>query len=125
MADVTTILTNLLPVIGQKGIDAVEGQLATLTAGADAGWKKASLALLANAVEQHGPAGIAMAQNAIHDLLDGKVPQIDWADLEVASDILAELQNAEADKKTAVRDFTTKISEVIGVIIKGFLSSLV
>ena len=125
MSDVTAILTNLIPVVGQKGVDAIEQKLTSLMEGADSGWKKASLALLANAVDRYGPNGIQIAQKAIQDLLEAKAPTIDWADLEVASDILAELENAEADKKAAVHDFMAKLSEVFGVILKGVITGLV
>jgi len=119
------LLDMLVPVLGAKAVEGLHGQLESLTQGADEGWKKAVLSLLADAVEKHGPAGIQIAQQAIHDLLEGKPVEIDWADLATASDIMAHLQNAEADKKSAARDFMAKASETVGVILSGLIKGLV
>jgi len=124
MNDFTNFLEKLLPVVGQKGVDAIEAKLKGLSEGADSGWKKAALALVADAVEKHGPAGIKMATQAIQDLLDGSAPNIDWADLEVASNILAQMENAEADKKDSTRKFLAEVSEVLGVILAGIIKGL-
>ncbi len=118
------LLNSLVPILGQTAVDALADNLKDVTAGMDEGWKKTVLSLLTNAVEQFGPEGIQIALTAITDLMDNKPPKIDWADLEVASDIVAKLQNAEADKKSAVNDWLAKISDVLGKIIQGIIKGL-
>jgi len=56
--------------------------------------------------------------------MDGKAPDIDWADLEVASNILAELQNAEADRKKSVNEILVKLSHVLGTIMTALIKGL-
>jgi hypothetical protein len=124
--DLSALLNNLVPVLGEAGVGALTGELKDLAAGQE-GWKKSILSLLADAVEKNGPGGIALAMTEINKLLDGKVPDIDWADLEVASDVLAHLQNVEADQKSKMNDFLVKLSHtlgtVLGALLKGILSA--
>ena len=121
--DLKKLLNDLVPVLGEVGVAALAGEFDDLAAGQE-GWKKSILALLADAVEKHGAQGISIGLEAINKLLDGKVPDIDWADLEVASDILAHLQNFEADKKSKMNDFLAKLSDVLGRILGALFRGL-
>lgn len=119
------LLKNLIPALGQAGVDALAGELDTLSADAAEPWKKSVLALLADAVEKNGVGGIMMAYEAIEALCNDEPPEISWADLEVASDVLAQLQNAEADRKSATRDFFARISESLGAILGGLIKGAI
>jgi len=119
------LLKMLGPTIGKTGIDALTSVFKDLAEGEDTAWKKAALALVANAVEKEGPGGLKLALDALDDLLNDQEPDIDWADLRVASDILAQLQNAEADKKSAVRDYLDKMGKSLGVILAGVIKGLI
>ena len=124
MSDFMDVLTKqLVPVLGQKAVDAASDELKEL-AGESEGWKKTLLALTANAVEEFGPDGIQKAMDVVESLRKNEVPKIDWADLEGASDILAKLQNAEADQKNAARDFMVKLSKVLGIFLAGIIQAL-
>jgi len=119
------ILNELVPVLGQAGVDALADELKALTEGMDEAWKKTVMNLLINGIENYGVDGIQMAMDYINKLLDGDdLPDIDWADLRTASDIVAQLQNAEADQKTAVKDFLAKTSKILGQIIAGLIKGL-
>ena len=113
------------PTIGQTGIDALTSVFKDLAEGQDAAWKKAALALVANAVEKEGPGGLKLALDALDALMNDEEPDIDWADLRVASDVLAQLQNAEADTKSAVKDYIDKLSKTLGVIMAGVIKGLI
>lgn len=128
MDELLKTLKKLVPALGEAGVEMLADQLKDLIAQADTPWKKAALKLVANAVEEFGPDGINIAINEIEKLFsddDDKIPEIDWADLEVASDLLAQFQNAEADQKTATRDFLAKLSETMGVILQGLIKGLI
>lgn len=126
--DIKNLLDSLSPLLGQAGVDALADTLDTLAA-ADESWKGTVLALLADAVEKEGIQGITLAIQAIDDLLNNKVPDIDWAQPRTASDLVVQLQNAEADTADAVRDWFVLFGEIIaqiGVgIVKGLITSIV
>lgn len=119
------LLDNLLPIIGQVGVDALSEKFKNLAANASQPWAQAALSLLADAVQAHGMKGIEIAQKAIDSLLNNKVPDIDWASPRTASDFVAHLQNAEADDKSAARDFFVKMGDVFGQIFHGMIKGLV
>ena len=123
--DFQQIITNLLPIIGPMGVDALKDLLEDLAANEDKPWVQVSLALLADAVDQHGMAGIEMARKAIEALFENEVPIIDWASPRTASDFVARLQNAEADDKKAARDFFVKMGDVLSGIVAGIVKSLI
>jgi hypothetical protein len=125
MPNWTKMLDHLVPSLGEAGVKALGDKLDSLSAEATEPWKKTVLSLTANAVESGGMKGIDLAWKAIEDLINDKPPKIDWADLEVASDVLAQLQNAEADRKDEIRDFFAKVSHDIGAIIGGLIKGLV
>ena len=115
------LLDSLFPIIGQAGVDVFKD----LAADQDKPWAQVALALLADAVEAHGMAGIEMARKAITALFENEVPNIDWANPRTASDFVAKLQNAEADDKRAARDFFVKFGDVLSEIIAGLIKALI
>jgi len=121
--DFTKILEGFIPILGQIGVNKLAEEFKDLAADQDKPWKQASLSLLADAVQAHGPAGVALAYKAIQDLFENKVPSIDWANPRTASDIVAKLQNAEADDKSAANEFFVKVGDSLGklftAVIKG------
>ncbi len=125
--DFTKMLDGLLPALGQAGVDKLADELAILGANSDQAWKKATMALLTDAVEAHGPAGVALVQKAVQDIFDHEVPSIDWASPRTASDIVAQLQNAEAADQSATHDFLVQVGKVLGTVsaavIKGLMAA--
>lgn len=116
MSDWTDALESLVPLVGNQAVKAVAGELEDLSKEASDPMKAAVLALVSDAVQEHGPAGIALAENAIKDLLDGNTPDIDWASPRNASDLVAALQNAEADRKTEARELAARAGHALGKI---------
>ncbi len=120
------ILNELVPTLGQAGVDALADELKGLTEGMDEAWKKTVMNLLISGVENYGVDGIQMAMDYINKLMDGDdLPDIDWTDLRTASDLVAQLQNAEADRKSAVKDFMAKTSKILGKILAGLIKGLI
>lgn len=87
-------------------------------------WKGVVLALVADGLEKFGPLGVEKASEAIRSLLNGETVVMDWMDLTVASDLLAQMQNAEADRKEATDAFLEKVGMVLGKMAGGFLRGL-
>lgn len=124
--DLHKIVDSLLPTLGEAGVLLLKEKVDDLVAEAKEPWKKAVLALVSNAVATYGPQGIEVARKYIHDLLGGgQPPVIDWLDLETASDILAQMQNAEADRLSSSNEFLTKVGHVLGEILTAFIKGLI
>jgi hypothetical protein len=124
--DFNKMLADLVPTLGQMGVDALVAELESLSKSADEPWQRAVLGLLGNAVEKNGPAGLELAADAIKKALDGdEIPEVDWSDLEAASDLLAILENKEADEKTALEDFMGQASNSLGIILGGLIRGLI
>jgi len=123
--DFQQLLNSLLPVIGQAGVDALTETFKDLAEDKDKEWHGAALALLADAVDVHGMAGVELARKAIDALFENKVPEIDWASPRTASDFVAKLQNAEADDKGAARDYFAKVGDVFGQITAAMIKGLI
>jgi len=119
------LLKNLIPALGGMGVKMLVEEFDKLSADAAEPWKKSVLALLGDALEKNGVDGIKMAYDAIEALINDKEPKIDWADLEVASNVLAQMQNAEADRKSAARDFFARLSNDIGAIMGGLIKGII
>jgi hypothetical protein len=116
MSDWTNALESLVPVIGNQAVKAVADELDDLSNAASDPMKAAVLALVSDAVSEHGVAGIELAEKAVKDLLAGKSPDIDWASPRNASDLVAAMQNAEADRKTEAREFAARVGHALGKI---------
>ena len=122
--NVEALLKILVDVLGRKAVDELSEKLDSLSAEAGEPWKRAVLALVADAVEQHGPAGLLLVQKVIDDLVAGEAPEIDWANPRTASDVVAELQNAEAGRRSAARDFAARVGDVLGQLLVGLIRGL-
>lgn len=118
------LLKVLVAVLGQRAVNELAAKLDELAAEAGEPWKRAVLALVADAVEQHGPAGLLLVQEVIDDLAAGKAPDIDWANPRTASDVVAQLQNAEAGRRSAARDFAVRVGDVVGRLLVGIVRGL-
>jgi len=123
MFDLKKFLDDLIPTLGEAGVAALSGELGEL-AEAQSGWKGNVLDLLSDAVDEYGPEGIKVGMAAIDKLLAGETPDINWANLRTASDIVATLQNAEADHRDEVSAFTVKLSHSLGKILGALIRGL-
>jgi hypothetical protein len=122
--DIVKFIEQLVPIIGQQAADAIAKQIKELISDESPQWQKTILALIADAVEKFGVKGIEIALDQIEKLLDDKVPEIDWANLMVASDLVATLQKLEADEKSNVRDFLAKTGAVLGPLLAVLIRTL-
>lgn len=119
-------LKGLIPFLGQKAVDELAGELEAAAAGVPEAWQVTILALLADAVKEHGPDGVAIATEAVMGVLDGKVGIVfDWTNLRTASDLLAQMQNAEADKAVAAEKFMVTLQRLVEVVLTALFKALV
>src|SRR5690348_14690119 len=98
-------LSNLATSLGDAGLDELVSLLDKEARSADEPWKRTLLDLLVDTMREHGPEGLKIAQGAVERMLDGEMRDIRkiTKNLLLASNLLAQLQNAEADRKERVR----------------------
>jgi len=129
MSAFSDALEGLVPIVGAQAVKLASDELDGLASDASDPLKAAVLSLMSDAVSEHGTEGIAMAQKAVKDLLDGDTPNIDWASPRTASNLVAAMQNAEADRKTEAREMVQRIGHALGkigaVLIKAAIASAV
>jgi hypothetical protein len=87
-------------------------------------WQKTIMSFIIQQIQTHGIEGLMFSIQALKDLVGGQVVNFNSVDLKTASDLLAELQNMEADKKKKINDFITKVGEVLGVLLVGILRGI-
>jgi glucosamine--fructose-6-phosphate aminotransferase (isomerizing) len=93
---------------------------------ADEPWKRTLLDLLADGARRHGPEGFKLAQSAVERMLDGDDKDIRKVtkNLLIASNLLAQLQNAEADRKERAREWLRAIGQTLGTILKAMVGAV-
>jgi hypothetical protein len=119
-------LSSLVSKVGEEGVNKLAGVLDDQAAKADEPWKRTLLDLLADGARRHGPEGFDMAQKAVERMLDGDDTDIRKVtkNLLIASNLLAQLQNAEADRKDRARKWLQAIGETIGTILKAVIGAV-
>ena len=121
-----TVVEAQLKNLGNEGLAKVQDGLAKAAAAEPDAWKKNVYALVAGAVATYGPEGVNKALGAAHDLLLGKADtDLSWADLGVASDLLAAMENKETDQATASHAFLVQVGGVVEQLAKAAIASLV
>jgi len=119
------LLSSLLPVLGEAGIDAAAEALDKLAAETTEPWKRTLLELLAEGVSIHGLLGLQLAIDTVEAIADGQPIQWEDMDLTLHSELLASLQAAEADRKSQAMDFLAHASEALGGVLAGLLRGVV
>lgn len=111
--------------LGKEGLDKLEAELDRLEAEADEPWKKVTLAVIGDLVEKHGLQGLELARELILDISeDRKVPDLSDLSLATASDVLAELQKAEAAEKNAASKYIVLVTEVLTDVLQGLIQGI-
>ena len=121
-------LSKYIDDMGPDGVDAVAEELNKRANAADEPWQAALINLAADGISKFGPEGVRYVSKAIEDLFSGKgatTLKDVTDDLETASDLLAAMQNAEAERKSKARDFLKVLGSTLAKITKGFIKGLI
>lgn len=118
-------ISNLASKVGEEGVDQLAAVLDDEAAKADEPWKRTVLDLLADGARRHGPEGFAMAQDAVERLLDGDDPDIRKVtkNILIASNLVAQLQRAEAERKERARKWVRAVGQTLGTILKAVIGA--
>lgn len=119
-------LSNLASKVGEKGVEELAGVLDKEAKDADEPWKRTVLDLMADGARRHGPEGFKMAQDAVERMLDGDSTDIRKVtkNILIASNLVAQLQKAEMERKERARKWLRAIGETIGTILKAVIGAV-
>jgi hypothetical protein len=119
-------LSSLASKLGEEGVDKLANVLDDEASKADEPWKRTLLDLLADGARRHGPEGFKMAQDAAERFLDGEETDIRKVtkNLLIASNMVAQLQKAEAERKERARKWLNAVGQTIGTILKAVLGTV-
>lgn len=119
-------LSSLVSKVGEEGVDKLAEVLDGEAAKADEPWKRTLLDLLADGARRNGPEGFKMAQDAVERMLDGE--QVDirkvTKNIAIASNLVAQLQKAEMERKERARKWLRAVGETIGTILKAVIGAV-
>ena len=120
-------LAKLTEDVGETAVQELVNALEAQEDRSDESWEKALVGLAADGIEKFGPEGVQKASEALETLLTGKgdlkISEV-TQDMLVASDLLAALQSAEADRKQKARAWLRLVGEVAAKLTKGFIKGL-
>lgn len=119
-------LSNLASKVGTEGVEKLAEVLDNEAAKADEPWKRTLLDLLADGARRNGPEGFKMAQDAVERMLDGEEMDIRKVtkNVMIASNLVAQLQRAEMERKERARKWLRAVGETIGTILKAVIGAV-
>jgi hypothetical protein len=120
-------ISHLATKLGDEGVSQLADVLDKEAEKADEPWKKTLLDLLAESTRRHGPEGFALAQNAVEGYLDKNnatdIRRVS-KNLLTASNLLAQMQNAEAEEKERLRKWLRALVQTLGKIVQVVLGAV-
>ena len=125
MSDFEPIFDALVNLAGRPAVQSLTDLLDGLGEGSEAAWKRTVFRAAAELMESHGLDGIQMAVDAVERILDGEEePDLSGLSLRTASDLLVQLQNAEADRRGKAKLLLTQLSQTAGTLLAGILKGV-
>ena len=91
-------------------------------------WQATLLGVVADSVETYGVAGIEKAKDLIWNLVEGKPFDQDAFNnlsLRAQSELLAQIQNKEADEQSDVKDFFTVVGDTLGGVLVAVAKGMI
>lgn len=91
-------------------------------------WQSTLLTVVADSIDTYGVTGIEKAKDLIWNLVEGKPfdqEAFNKLSLRAQSELLAQLQNKEADEQTAVKDFFVVVGETLGGVLVAVAKGLI
>lgn len=126
MSNSVDMVQSLIGILGQPAVDRLMNDVRALAADKDEAWKRVVLSTLADLTQAHGLDGVQMGIDLIEGVLSKEeVPDLSGLSLRTQSDLLAELQQAEAEKKQKVSSFLKTVGESMGSVVSGILVGLI
>ncbi len=91
-------------------------------------WQATLLGVVVDSVETYGVTGIQKAKDLVWNLIEGKPfdqEAFNNLSLRAQSDLVAQLQNKEADEQTAVKDFFAVVGHMFGGVLVAVAKGMI
>jgi len=126
-SDLEKAIDGVTPILGEEGAKALGNALNDLAKETDNEIGQQLLGWVEGAVRTGGPDAVVALKDWIMDMAKGDTvpPFPPGTPLDVQSDMLAKVQNAEADAKSAFRDQMVLIGDTLGAVMLGIVSGLI
>lgn len=103
----------------------IDAQIKNLSDSLKEPWQKTLLQAATELIEKNGPAGLTLLSGIVTDIFNNKPPKLDGLSLRTASDILATMERASADRQKEINDFLNGTLKTLGDIVINILVSLI
>ncbi len=126
-SDIEKVIDDVAPMLGKEGAKALGDALSDLKGKTNNEVGQQLLGWIESTVRANGPAAVVAMKDWMVEAAkgEGAPPFPDPAPpLRIQSDMLAKLQNAEADDKNKFRDQMVLIGDSLGSVLLGVVSSL-
>jgi hypothetical protein len=118
------VVVNLVGDMGEEGLEELLRKLDDLDEKATEPWQKTTLAMVADLLKRHGLEGLDMAKEILLTIGDNKVPDLSGLSIATASDVVAQIQNAEAAHRKLQQKYIVVVTDVLGQVLKGLIMSV-
>lgn len=108
--------------LSDEAVAYLVAELERFEAQADSAWKHVILSIVKDLLRKHGVKGVKMAVELIRDVAQDKAPDLSDLSLRNASDVVAKLQKAEADRKSSFSEYMGILAEFLTELFKGFVA---
>ena len=121
--DIQPLIDALIAIAGEPAVQGLTDLLEGVGEGAEQEWKRVIFTTAAELMDQHGIQGLQMAVDMVESLVKGKKTDmnLEGLSLRTASDLLAQFQNAEADRRNKAKAFLSQFSKTLGSLLSGIL----
>lgn len=107
--------------LGEEGLEELLKMLDEIEAKADEPYKKVILAMVADLLVKHGLEGIEIAEDLLKRMGEKKRVNLNDLSVRTASEVVAKLQNAEADDRKLQQKYLHVVADVLTEILTALV----
>ena len=126
MSDIKKDVNDITAALAPKAVEEINKALSGIEVKEE--WQATLLGVVVDSVETYGVTGIEKAKDLVWNLVEGKPfdqEAFNNLSLRAQSDLLAQLQNKEADEQTAVKDFFAVLGNTLGGVLVAVAKGMI
>tara|TARA_B100001057_G_scaffold476309_1_gene544119 strand:- start:1328 stop:1720 length:393 start_codon:yes stop_codon:yes gene_type:complete len=126
MGDVKEGVDDITSALAPKAVEEISKAIGGIEVKEE--WQSTLLGVVAESVENYGVIGIEKAKDLVWNLIEGKPfdqEAFNKLSLRAQSDVVAQLQNKEADHQSAVKDFFAVLGDTLGGVLVAVAKGMI